>query len=161
MLICLMSLKNQVVYIQFHPVAYMVKLNIELSMASLITKLARGTVEDRNNEFMVKSSSHNQSHIAPHPATIGLQSGVHSSAVGKPSPAANDFQGIRTLKEVDIRVENIAEGESRSLSDSGVDEIFDEGRSGHRVIGDRSLTISDDELPLHHPEVVSKGSGGW
>ncbi|KAH9207524.1 hypothetical protein DL95DRAFT_249136, partial [Leptodontidium sp. 2 PMI_412] len=41
MLICLMSLKNQLVYIQFHPVAYMVKLNIEMSMANLITKLAQ------------------------------------------------------------------------------------------------------------------------
>ncbi len=47
MLIGLMSLPNQVVYIQFHPVAYMVKLNIELSMASLITKLAyRGLSDD-------------------------------------------------------------------------------------------------------------------
>ncbi|KAK1994625.1 hypothetical protein LX36DRAFT_583940 [Colletotrichum falcatum] len=41
MLIGLMSLPNQVVYIQFHPVAYMVKLNIEMSMASLITRLAK------------------------------------------------------------------------------------------------------------------------
>jgi hypothetical protein len=161
MLICLMSLKNQVVYIQFHPVAYMVKLNIELSMASLITKLARGTVEDRNNEFMVESSSHNQSHIAPHPVAIGLQSGVHSSAVGKPSPAAKDFKGIRTLKEVDIRVENIPDEERGSISDSGVDEGFDGRRSGHGVIRDRSLTRSDDELPLHHPKVIPKGSGGW
>lgn len=40
MLIGLMSLKNQVVFVQFHPVAYMVKLNIEMSMASLITRLA-------------------------------------------------------------------------------------------------------------------------
>ncbi|KAL2211649.1 hypothetical protein CC79DRAFT_1317741 [Sarocladium strictum] len=41
MLIGLMFLKNQVVYIQFHPVAYMVKLNIEMSMAALITRLAQ------------------------------------------------------------------------------------------------------------------------
>ncbi|RPB04052.1 hypothetical protein L873DRAFT_1668066 [Choiromyces venosus 120613-1] len=36
-----MSLKNGAVYIQLHPLAYIVKLNIELSMASLITKVAR------------------------------------------------------------------------------------------------------------------------
>ncbi|KAK2017158.1 hypothetical protein LZ32DRAFT_644583 [Colletotrichum eremochloae] len=42
MLIGLMSLPNQVVYVQFHPVAYMVKLNIEMSMASLITRLSKG-----------------------------------------------------------------------------------------------------------------------
>jgi hypothetical protein len=153
-----MSLKNQVVYIQFHPVAYMVKLNIELSMASLITKLARGTVEDRNNEFMVQSSTHNHSHTAPRPTTIGMQSGVHTSAVGKPSPISKDFQGIRTLKEVDIRVENIPDGERRSMSDSGVDEGFDGREQGVM----RDLTVrSDDELPLHHPEVPSKGTKGW
>ncbi|KAL7269727.1 hypothetical protein RUND412_007594 [Rhizina undulata] len=41
MIIGLMSLKNGAVYIQLHPVAYIVKLNIEMSMASLITKIAR------------------------------------------------------------------------------------------------------------------------
>ncbi|QPC70702.1 hypothetical protein HYE68_001454 [Fusarium pseudograminearum] len=46
MLIGLMSLPNQVVFIQFHPVAYMVKLNIEMSMAKLITRLAKGENSD-------------------------------------------------------------------------------------------------------------------
>ncbi|KFG80254.1 hypothetical protein MANI_011225 [Metarhizium anisopliae] len=46
LLIGLMSLPNQVVYIQFHPVAYMVKLNIEMSMADLITRLARSENAD-------------------------------------------------------------------------------------------------------------------
>ena len=41
-----MFLKNQVVYIQFHPVVYMVKLNIEMSMASLIVRLAKGKTEN-------------------------------------------------------------------------------------------------------------------
>lgn len=155
MLICLMSLKNQVVYIQFHPVAYMVKLNIELSMASLITKLARGAIEDRNNEFIVQSSSHNQSQARP--TTIGLQSGVHSSVVGKPNPVAKDFGGIRMFKEVDIKVENIDQ-ERRSVSDSGVDEGFDARKSGRGMEG---AARSDDELPLHHPGAISKGNEGW
>ena len=51
MLIGLMSLPNQVVYMQFHPVAYMVKLNIEMSMANLIRKIAKATVDDRNMEY--------------------------------------------------------------------------------------------------------------
>ncbi|KAH6640006.1 hypothetical protein BKA67DRAFT_490901, partial [Truncatella angustata] len=41
MLIGLMFLPNQVVFIQFHPVTYMVKLNIEMTMANLIRQLAR------------------------------------------------------------------------------------------------------------------------
>jgi len=41
-----MWLPNQLVYIQFHPVVYMVKLNIEMAMANLITVLARGEGTD-------------------------------------------------------------------------------------------------------------------
>lgn len=36
-----MSLPNQEVFILFHPVVYLSKLNIEMTMASLIVKLAR------------------------------------------------------------------------------------------------------------------------
>ncbi|KAK8087857.1 hypothetical protein PG997_002818 [Apiospora hydei] len=41
-LVVLISLPNEMVYIQFHPCAYLVKLHIEMAMASLITRLARG-----------------------------------------------------------------------------------------------------------------------
>ncbi|KAB8233954.1 hypothetical protein ETB97_003281 [Aspergillus alliaceus] len=41
LLIGLMFLPNPMVYIQFHPVTYLVKLNIEMTMASLIRKLAK------------------------------------------------------------------------------------------------------------------------
>ncbi|KAK6841222.1 hypothetical protein PG987_002082 [Apiospora arundinis] len=41
-LVVLLSLPNEMVYIQFHPCAYLVKLHIEMTMASLITRLARG-----------------------------------------------------------------------------------------------------------------------
>ncbi|KID85853.1 hypothetical protein MGU_06962 [Metarhizium guizhouense ARSEF 977] len=41
-----LSVCMDVVYIQFHPVAYMVKLNIEMSMADLITRLARSENAD-------------------------------------------------------------------------------------------------------------------
>uniref|UniRef100_A0A0D2XSV6 Integral membrane protein n=1 Tax=Fusarium oxysporum (strain Fo5176) TaxID=660025 RepID=A0A0D2XSV6_FUSOF len=46
LLIGLMSLPNQTVFIQFHPVVYLVKLNIEMSMASLITRLAQKKMTD-------------------------------------------------------------------------------------------------------------------
>ncbi|KAK1598417.1 uncharacterized protein LY79DRAFT_288068 [Colletotrichum navitas] len=41
LIIAMMSLKNTFVYMQFHPLAYMVKLKIEMSMAELIGKVAR------------------------------------------------------------------------------------------------------------------------
>jgi hypothetical protein len=157
MLICLMSLKNQVVYIQFHPVAYMVKLNIEMSMASLITKIARNSIEARNNEFMVQSSSHNHSHFHTHTsqanAAIGLQPGVNASAVSKMrgGEERQSFEGIRTLKEVDVVVESVRmPGETtwrKSESDSGVDDGFERKQT--------SKMGSEDELPLA-PEVPKK-----
>lgn len=42
-----MFFHNQLVFMSFHPVAYTVKLNIELSMASLIRKIA----SSRENDF--------------------------------------------------------------------------------------------------------------
>jgi len=157
MLICLMSLKNQVVYIQFHPVAYMVKLNIEISMASLITKIARHSVEARNNEFMVQnSSSHNHSrytHTSQVNASIGLKPGVNVSAVSKMrgGEEREEFEGIRTLKEVDVVVESMAvPGEARwrkSESDSTEDGF---GRKPVSKMG------SEDELPLAPPEVPKR-----
>ncbi|KFA46013.1 hypothetical protein S40293_08776 [Stachybotrys chartarum IBT 40293] len=41
LIIATMSLNNTFVYMQFHPLAYIVKLNIEMSMADLIGKIAR------------------------------------------------------------------------------------------------------------------------
>ncbi|KAF1963135.1 hypothetical protein CC80DRAFT_106211 [Byssothecium circinans] len=46
MLIGLMFLKNPLVYIQYQPVTYLVKPNIEMSMASLITHVARGSPDN-------------------------------------------------------------------------------------------------------------------
>jgi hypothetical protein len=61
MLIGLMFLRNQIVYIQFHPVTYMVKLNIEMSMASLVVRLARGKTENDMYEYEFEhGSSKNQ-----------------------------------------------------------------------------------------------------
>ncbi|KAB8293763.1 hypothetical protein EYC80_009248 [Monilinia laxa] len=40
LIIGMMSLRNSFVYMQFHPLAYLVKLNIEMSMAELIAKVS-------------------------------------------------------------------------------------------------------------------------
>ncbi|KAH7464001.1 hypothetical protein FOMA001_g17970 [Fusarium oxysporum f. sp. matthiolae] len=57
LLIGLMSLPNQTVFIQFHPVVYLVKLNIEMSMASLITQLARKKMTDERYPSMSYSAT--------------------------------------------------------------------------------------------------------
>ncbi|KAJ6514918.1 hypothetical protein C8R47DRAFT_496325 [Mycena vitilis] len=43
LIIAMMSLHNDFVYMQFHPVAYIAKLNIEMSMGQLIVKVAKST----------------------------------------------------------------------------------------------------------------------
>jgi hypothetical protein len=58
LLIGLMSLKNQLVYIQFHPVTYMVKLNIEMTMAHLITKIAVQPGVQQSMPRQLSSSGH-------------------------------------------------------------------------------------------------------
>lgn len=68
-----MFLKNQVVYIQFHPVVYIVKLNIEMSMASLVVRLAQGKPEnDMYPEEKFQSSSNKATHLRS-----DLRSGHH------------------------------------------------------------------------------------
>ena len=54
MLIILESFLRQTIYVQFHPIAYMVKLNIELSMASLITRISKATIHNRNHKFITQ-----------------------------------------------------------------------------------------------------------
>ncbi|KAM0561999.1 hypothetical protein ACHAPJ_002441 [Fusarium lateritium] len=43
LLIAMMSLPNDIVYVQFHPLAYLVKLHIEMNMADLITKVVKAS----------------------------------------------------------------------------------------------------------------------
>ncbi|EDU40481.1 hypothetical protein PtrSN002B_005216 [Pyrenophora tritici-repentis] len=62
LLIGLMFLPNQVVYIQFHPVVYMIKLNIEMSMASLVVRLARGRPQNDMDTEPFPSHSYPNSH---------------------------------------------------------------------------------------------------
>ncbi|KAI5465369.1 hypothetical protein BGZ63DRAFT_469662 [Mariannaea sp. PMI_226] len=43
LLIAMMSLPNDIVYVMFHPLAYLVKLHIEMNMAELITKVVKAS----------------------------------------------------------------------------------------------------------------------
>ncbi|KAK9416011.1 hypothetical protein SUNI508_09971 [Seiridium unicorne] len=50
LIIAMMSLPNNFVYMQFHPFAYIVKLNIEMAMAELIVKVAKaGNASSQGN----------------------------------------------------------------------------------------------------------------
>lgn len=97
MLIGLMSLKNPLVYIQFHPVTYMVKLNIEMTMAALITKIARGA----ETEIVAGATS---SHHSMHQLTMNSRANQQSSGRGR----AGDFDADADA-DIDIDIEAAAE----------------------------------------------------
>lgn len=143
MLIGLMFLPNQVVYIQFHPVAYMVKLNIEMSMASLVVKLARGKTEtdmyDVNSSTDPRSGqrSHQQrsTHNAlNHPNFQSFQ--LNSITKGrKESCSDDDLGGITRKTELNVVVEDkVVQGRDSTSKEHSLAE----------TLGDRY----GDEIPL-------------
>jgi hypothetical protein len=87
-----MFLKNQVVYIQFHPVVYIVKLNIEMSMASLVVRLAQGRPE---NDMYPEEKFHSSSNKATH-----LRSDLRSGHHGQQHTHIQSVQPRRGVKDV-------------------------------------------------------------
>lgn len=112
MLIGLMSLPNQVVFIQFHPVAYMVKLNIEMSMATLITRLARNgrndvylntlSESDRRRQYGTDENARSENR------DVGLKSFTKSRVRHDPEDVDPDLalgSGIQRTFDVNVTVQ--------------------------------------------------------
>ncbi|OTA99544.1 hypothetical protein M426DRAFT_325013 [Hypoxylon sp. CI-4A] len=148
MLICLMSLPNPIVFVQFHPVAYLVKLNIEMSMASLITKVAReaGLGDDESGEHTNSLSyAKNKSQIGAsrihhtHDNDALPMKTYHTTTVG----AGGSDGDLDSLKEhthgrihrrVDVRIESTANSEVESTNDKARSGSFE------RIEDEMSLT---------------------
>ncbi|KAF2125783.1 hypothetical protein P153DRAFT_323980 [Dothidotthia symphoricarpi CBS 119687] len=149
LLIGLMFLRNPVVYIQFHPVVYMVKLNIEMSMASLIVRLAQGKTENDMDPEAFHSSSG--------PATS------HADKLSrKGRPKAEQLQSFK-LTSKGLKSNN---AHSRNDSDEGRGEIHcrtdlnvvseridmakvDTEASSSRSSRETPRSMFGDETPLH------------
>ncbi|KAI8718120.1 hypothetical protein NCS52_00890000 [Fusarium sp. LHS14.1] len=56
-LVGLMSMKSSLVYLSFHPVCYLLKLQIEMKMAELITKIVRSTGRHGSDDIYYRHSS--------------------------------------------------------------------------------------------------------
>lgn len=153
LLIGLMFLNNQVVYVQFHPVVYMVKLNIEMSMASLVVRLAQGKPQNdmRPEEFHSSTDPSSRSRsVAPsqQPQSIQLTSRTKRNTVNPRSPGLSkidsdeslDLGGIQCRTDLHITHEDrkdfsdrkdLVEGSSRSSNEAQAPSVF------------------GDETPLH------------
>ncbi|KAF5661917.1 hypothetical protein FHETE_8197 [Fusarium heterosporum] len=98
-LIAMMSLPSDIVYVQFHPLAYLVKLHIEMNMADLIIKVVKAG-NDSSNPDDSKSRSFQKKR--------GSRRSLRSKF-----PSAMFMGGNRTIVEAgvdDIALVNIVEG---------------------------------------------------
>lgn len=153
MIIGLMFLKNQVVYIQFHPVVYMVKLNIEMSMASLVVRLARGKAENdmypqdfgNSSSGPHPSAEHRSKQLSSRPAQDALQSFQLTSVKG------NGMKGLghkkndsdESLGRIHCRTDVHVTTHDRK-NEADMNE-----RASSRSSGEAPHSMFGDETPLH------------
>ncbi|KAJ8107815.1 hypothetical protein OPT61_g8602 [Boeremia exigua] len=145
LLIGLMFLKNQVVYIQFHPVVYMVKLNIEMSMASLIVRLAKGKSEnDADPEEFGSSTgpSNSQSDRRSKAKPNHFQSFQLTSAKGGRSK-------IHSRNESDESLGQIHRTTELNVVVEHVDKLKNSSEGSSRSSHETPHSMFGDETPLH------------
>lgn len=121
-----MFLKNPLVFVQFHPVVYMVKLNIEMSMASLIVRLAQGkTEQDMDPE---------EFHSSTGPTS-------HADKISKKTRPRDDLTQSFQMTSKAMRSNN---GHSRSDSNEGRGEIH--CRTDLNVVVEQINMSKEEEL---------------
>ncbi|KAF4957349.1 hypothetical protein FSARC_11348 [Fusarium sarcochroum] len=83
-LVGLMSLPSSLVYLSFHPVCYLLKLQIEMKMAELITKIVRSTSNRSDDMYYPRSGTNPGKMTGTTSKTKGSlnQSGVHGTLQG-------------------------------------------------------------------------------
>ncbi|KAF5679234.1 hypothetical protein FHETE_975 [Fusarium heterosporum] len=134
LLIGLMSLPNQTVFIQFHPVVYLVKLNIEMSMASLITQLARKKMTDELYPSLSYSATpkgqtnhdteHGESNNAPG-FGASFQMTHKSKAASKSGDSLDELSDISDLpngihRQIEVTIESEAGEQDRAAGKTGI-----------------------------------------
>ncbi|KFA68891.1 hypothetical protein S40285_09378 [Stachybotrys chlorohalonatus IBT 40285] len=92
-LVGLMSLPSSLVYLSFHPVCYLLKLQIEMKMAELITKIVRSTGASSSEDIYYRQSSTGPKSKSGAPA--GGQKARFSSVLSNGNRA---FRGEQTTK---------------------------------------------------------------
>ncbi|KAF1968041.1 hypothetical protein BU23DRAFT_481678 [Bimuria novae-zelandiae CBS 107.79] len=163
-IVCAMSIPNGFVYAIFHPLAFLVKLNIEISMANLIRRIALATPHDANLTFASASGSSD----APTPTPTLAYDRVSWLASLVPFPALwrcgkrsghEDSIGISVEFDVESRRAQIA-GQMLRAAETGMGKkregsIEEErGESNKRSlssgVGDR------DEVELVAPRIAPR-----
>lgn len=146
LLIGLMSYPNQLVFTQFHPVTYMVKLNIEMSMASLIAHLA---ASQSTQAFSSYSDPHGDlSHPAPRTGTLNRGANPesrHGESIELGLSSDEDLRkthngkaGIHKRVDVEVRFDS-----SKSVK-SSEERLNDEGLGARYYSGDDEVALTNE-----------------
>jgi len=150
-----MFLENQVVYIQFHPVVYIVKLNIEMSMASLVVRLAQGKPQnDMDPEPFHSSTDPNSRRRTGQPqlASIQLTSRTRKNVSALRSPGLSKIDsdeslgGIERRTDLNVTVEKVENPREFPLNSTSSRS----SREASRSVFDQHF---GDETPLHKNRV--------
>lgn len=140
MIIAAMSIPNSFVYIQFHPLAYLVKLNIEMTMANLIKRIA-----------MSAARKTGQASIAEE-----FKSDSNLSSTGRRSGANFNRSQRRSIHELASIVSYTSESK-------GVHErVISFAPTGNQIKQTREITISNEPNPYQRrgSEVEITGNFG-
>ncbi|KAH6893447.1 hypothetical protein B0T10DRAFT_527830 [Thelonectria olida] len=130
LLICMMSLPNSFVYVQFHPLVYLLKLHIEMNMADLISKVVRASNADGSNDYSSRSRSHPTAGTRPNHSRFGATLTRTHIELGEED-------------EMELKERQNLEGIKKTV----VTEITRVGPNGE-----------DDDVPEHHERAVSEAS---
>ncbi|KAK2810668.1 hypothetical protein FQN50_002708 [Emmonsiellopsis sp. PD_5] len=178
-LIGLMSLKNQLVFIQFHPVTYLVKLNIELQMAHLLAKVARKEVvravpgagsHSHGTNIQLSSSRRQLSHLSKGGVGGARSSDIHCPTTMEATAKFEnrdgddddvmylDMVGRDGLGNIHLKTDIHVQSEERVVGGSGSGrdhrnaEIYGRRLSRQLSGSDRTLanTTEEDTEPLRN-----------
>lgn len=141
LLIGLMSLPNQESFILFHPVVYMSKLNIEMTMASLIVKLARSGRADAYNY-----------HPHSNPHTHSGPGGRNNRHRGSAMPIDVDAGGQYPNKEREVALKTFTESKIRaSFSNSPDGEDGQDSGAFHQGAPESGIQRTREfRVTVHH-----------
>ncbi|KUI67026.1 hypothetical protein VM1G_02128 [Cytospora mali] len=144
LLIGLMSLPNQAVFMLFHPLVYTAKLNIEMTMASLIVKLARN---GRSDAYFPESHSHTNPGLPtaaasqnPNEREVALktftESKIRASYSGNSDEAGDSVPsgGIQRTREFQVTVHRTSgsmDDSKEFVNNGGDDEVWLTRYPGH------------------------------
>ncbi|KAF2144852.1 uncharacterized protein K452DRAFT_265265 [Aplosporella prunicola CBS 121167] len=138
-----MFLKNGAVFIQFHPVAYTVKLKIELSMTNLIKRISQESVRDLH---MGNSSSNTRSRGERRFAGVGDNHANSTHVMADhndvDSHALEDMGQIVQKREYTVKVSSASTGSQN-------ESMFSY---------QKQLDNDSDEVPLHHPDEIRRST---